>query len=182
MPIVQVQVWQGFGEDRARRLIGGITASFVAVGVPAGAVQGVIQEIPRSHWGVAGQTSQDRYQSAGEPYERSGRPGGYRGAREDDGEGAADRRERGDRGHGRADAYRPERDSRAPYGERSGRGPGDAERRPMRHSRTERPGNARPTRAGQPDRRSRSDSRPGNKPRRGASGGSSGEGSRGSAR
>ena len=37
MPIVQVQVWQGFGEDRARRLIEGITSSFEDVGVPAGA-------------------------------------------------------------------------------------------------------------------------------------------------
>ena len=66
MPIVQVSVWQGFGEDRARQLIQGITDSFVQVGVPAQSVQVVIHEVPRSHWGVGGQISSERPRSGGE--------------------------------------------------------------------------------------------------------------------
>jgi 4-oxalocrotonate tautomerase len=60
MPIVSISVWQGFGEDRARQVIKGITDSFVQVGVPAQAVEVVIHEVPRSHWGVGGQVSTER--------------------------------------------------------------------------------------------------------------------------
>jgi 4-oxalocrotonate tautomerase len=82
MPIVQVQVWQGFGEDRARRLIEGITGSFEQVGVPAGAVHVIITEVPRSHWGVGGQVSSDRARQ-GESDERPDRKGGYRSQRDE---------------------------------------------------------------------------------------------------
>lgn len=96
MPIVQVQVWQGFGEDRARRLIEGITSSFEDVGVPAGAVQVVIQEVPRSYWGIGGQVSADRGRPGGESDQRSERSGEY-GPRRDD---RPARQDRGDRSSG----------------------------------------------------------------------------------
>ncbi len=109
MPIVQVSVWQGFGQDRAQQLIKGITDSFVQVGVPAQAVQVVIHEVPRSHWGVGGQVSSERPRQGDEASSSS---------------------------------------SRAPRGPRSEHTP--------RTSRQERP--------------HRTDTRPGNRPRRGGSG------------
>lgn len=60
MPIVNISVWQGFGEERARQVIRGITDAFVQVGVPAQAVQVVIHETPRSHWGDGGQVAAER--------------------------------------------------------------------------------------------------------------------------
>lgn len=82
MPIVQVSVWQGFGEERARRLIQGITDSFVQVGVPAQAVEVVITEVPRSHWGSGGQVAAERPRpnEAGSQREER-RPQGNRPAR-----------------------------------------------------------------------------------------------------
>ncbi len=60
MPIVTISVWEEFGQDRARQLIKGITDSFVQVGIPAQAVQVVIHEVPRSHWGDGGRVASER--------------------------------------------------------------------------------------------------------------------------
>ena len=60
MPIVDVKVWQGFGEERVRDVIKGITDSFVQVGIPAQAVHIVITEVPRTHWGEGGQQASAR--------------------------------------------------------------------------------------------------------------------------
>ena len=159
MPIVQVQVWQGFGEDRARRLIEGITSSFEDVGVPAGAVQVVIQEVPRSYWGVGGQVSADRGRPGGESDQRSERSGGY-GPRRDD---RPARQDRGDRSSG----FRTPSDG--PSGDRGSR--------PARTWRGDSPhqgaGPARSDRSARADRRARPDSRPGRRPRRGGTGGQS---------
>lgn len=157
MPIVQVQVWQGFGEDRARRLIEGITSSFEDVGVPAGAVQVVIQEVPRSYWGIGGQVSADRGRPGGEPEQRSERSAGYASRRDD-------RPARQDR-DGRASEFRSPSDGPS----------GDPSSRPARTSRGDSPrqgaGPARSERPARVDRRARPDSRPGRRPRRGGTGG-----------
>ena len=60
MPIVTISVWEEFGQDRARQLIKGVTDSFVQVGIPAQAVQVVIHEVPRSHWGDGGRVASER--------------------------------------------------------------------------------------------------------------------------
>jgi len=159
MPIVQVQVWQGFGEDRALRLIEGITSSFEDVGVPAGAVQVVIQEVPRSYWGIGGQVSADRGRPGGESDQRSERSGEY-GPRRDD---RPARQDRGDRSSG----FRSSPDG--PSGDRGSR--------PARTWRGDSPhqgvGPARSDRSARADRRARPDSRPGRRPRRGGTGGQS---------
>ncbi|MFO7695869.1 MAG: tautomerase family protein [Anaerolineae bacterium] len=192
MPIVQVQVWQGFGEDRARRLIEGITSSFEGVGVPAGAVQVIIQEIPRTHWGVGGQVSSDRPGQGGDSDGRSGRPreyrpqhnersdrppredrsdrtGGYRSPRD----GGDDRQPRGDRPE-RPGGYRPrsqERTEQPERGQRPARPWQDRSRGPSGPGRSER--TERSDRRTRADSRPRPDSRPGSRPRRGSGGGSS---------
>ncbi len=59
MPIVQVSVWEGFGEKNARTVIHGITKVFVDMGIPGHAVEVVLHEVPKTHWGVAGEPASE---------------------------------------------------------------------------------------------------------------------------
>ena len=54
MPIVEVKMWKGISEDSASKIISGITQVFVDMGIPAQAVEVVIQEIPKTNWGMGG--------------------------------------------------------------------------------------------------------------------------------
>ncbi|OLS15102.1 MAG: 4-oxalocrotonate tautomerase [Promethearchaeota archaeon CR_4] len=59
MPIVEVNMWQGLSPDAAKKIIGGITQVFVNLGIPARAVEVVIHEIPKTHWGIGGAPASD---------------------------------------------------------------------------------------------------------------------------
>ena len=59
MPIVHVNVWEGFGQKPAKTVIRGITNVFVELGIPKHAVEVVIHEIPKSHWGVGGEPASE---------------------------------------------------------------------------------------------------------------------------
>ena len=61
MPIVHVNVWKGFGEERIKIVIEKITKVFVDVGVPAHAVEVIVHEIPKSHWGVGGEPASEKF-------------------------------------------------------------------------------------------------------------------------
>ncbi|MFO7795919.1 MAG: tautomerase family protein [Promethearchaeati archaeon] len=54
MPIVNVQVWKGISEEYVKKIISGITDVFVGIGIPKQAVEVIVQEIPKGHWGVNG--------------------------------------------------------------------------------------------------------------------------------
>ena len=54
MPIVHVHVWKGFSEENIKKVISGITGVFTDLGIPQRAVEVVIHEIPKAHWGVNG--------------------------------------------------------------------------------------------------------------------------------
>jgi len=54
VPIVHVNMWKGISEDVAKKLIAGITNVFTDIGIPIQAVEVVIHEIPKSHWGIDG--------------------------------------------------------------------------------------------------------------------------------
>ena len=56
MPVVHVNVWKGFGEEKTRIVIKGVTKVFVDLGIPAHAVEVLVHEIPKSHWGCRGST------------------------------------------------------------------------------------------------------------------------------
>ena len=45
MPVIYVNVWEGFGEERIKTVIKNITKVFVDLGVPAHAVEVIVQEI-----------------------------------------------------------------------------------------------------------------------------------------
>ena len=53
MPIVHVNVWKGFGEEKIKTVIQNITKVFVDLGVPPHAVEVIVHEIPKSHWELA---------------------------------------------------------------------------------------------------------------------------------
>ena len=54
MPSVDVKVWTGLSVEAAEHIIAGITKVFVEIGIPERAVEVVIHEIPKTHWGVGG--------------------------------------------------------------------------------------------------------------------------------
>ena len=61
MPIVHVNVWKGFGEERVKTLIVNITKVFVDLGVPQHAVEVLVHEIPKTHWGIGGEPASEKF-------------------------------------------------------------------------------------------------------------------------
>jgi|YelNatPaOPRAMG01_1025707.scaffolds.fasta_scaffold152264_2 4-oxalocrotonate tautomerase len=60
MPLVHTYVWEGLDDDRAKQIILGITKVFTDLGIPAEAVRVIIQEVPKSRWGIAGELASER--------------------------------------------------------------------------------------------------------------------------
>jgi len=60
MPVVHVNVWKGFGAEKAKTVIRNITTVFVDLGVPAYAVEVIVHEIPKSHWGIGGEPASEK--------------------------------------------------------------------------------------------------------------------------
>jgi 4-oxalocrotonate tautomerase len=61
MPIVQVNVWEGFGQEKAKTVIQNITKVFVYLGVPSHAVEVIVHEIQKSHWGIGGEPASEKF-------------------------------------------------------------------------------------------------------------------------
>ncbi len=59
--LVHAIVWEGFGQDKAKVVIQGITQVFVDVGVPSHAVEVVVHEIPKTHWGIGGEPASEKF-------------------------------------------------------------------------------------------------------------------------
>ena len=55
MPSVEVNVWEGWGEKNAATVIRGVTRVFTDMGIPAEAVQVIVREVPKTHWGMKGE-------------------------------------------------------------------------------------------------------------------------------
>ncbi len=62
MPIIHVNVWEGFGEERVKIVIQEITKVFVDLGIPEPAVEIIVHEIPKSHWGIGGEPASEKFQ------------------------------------------------------------------------------------------------------------------------
>ena len=60
MPVVIVNVWEGFGQEKAKAVIENITQVFVDLGVPQHAVEVIVHEIPKSHWGIGGEPASEK--------------------------------------------------------------------------------------------------------------------------
>jgi 4-oxalocrotonate tautomerase len=56
-----VFVWEGFGKDRVKTLIQGITKVFGGLGVPENVVEVIVHEVPKSHWGIGGEPASEKF-------------------------------------------------------------------------------------------------------------------------
>jgi 4-oxalocrotonate tautomerase len=54
MPVVDVKMWKGLSKEAAEKIISGITKVFADLGIPERAVEVIIHEIPKEHWGIGG--------------------------------------------------------------------------------------------------------------------------------
>jgi len=61
MPIVHVNVWEGFGKEKTKTVIKNITKVFVDLDIPAEAVEVIVHEIPKSHWGIGGIPASEKF-------------------------------------------------------------------------------------------------------------------------
>ena len=55
MPIINVDMWKGISQEHIETIIEGITKVFTDMGIPQEAVQVIIREVPKAHWGIDGQ-------------------------------------------------------------------------------------------------------------------------------
>lgn len=67
MPVVNVNVWKGISEENIKKIIAGITDVFVKIGIPRQAVEVIVHEIPKSHWGIDGKPATESRPNAGPP-------------------------------------------------------------------------------------------------------------------
>jgi len=61
MPVVHVNVWEGFGEEKSETVIKNITEVFAGMGIPREAVEVIIHEIPKTHWGIGGMPASQKF-------------------------------------------------------------------------------------------------------------------------
>jgi len=54
MPIVGVKMWKGVSLDAVEKIISGMTKVLVELGIPERAVEVIVEEIPKTHWGIGG--------------------------------------------------------------------------------------------------------------------------------
>jgi len=64
MPTVHVNVWEGFGREKVKTVIQNITKVFVGLGIPAHAVEVIVHEIPKSHWGIGGEPASEKFRDS----------------------------------------------------------------------------------------------------------------------
>jgi 4-oxalocrotonate tautomerase len=60
MPLVHVNVWEGFGSEKAKTVIHGVTKVFVELGIPSEAVEVIVHEVPKTHWGIGGEPASEK--------------------------------------------------------------------------------------------------------------------------
>ena len=63
MPIINVNVWEGFGNEKAKTVIKNITKVFVDLGIPEPAIEVIVHEIPKSHWGIGGEPASEKFKN-----------------------------------------------------------------------------------------------------------------------
>ena len=54
MPVVTIEMWEGRTLEQKKKLVAGITAAMVDIGVPPDAVHIIIKDVPKQNWAVGG--------------------------------------------------------------------------------------------------------------------------------
>lgn len=67
MPIVRVDFWEGVGEEKVKTMIKGITKVISDLGVPQQAIEVIVYEIPKTHWGVGGEPASEKLKDFSPP-------------------------------------------------------------------------------------------------------------------
>ncbi len=67
MPVIHVNVWEGFSQEKAKTLIQNITKVFDDMGIPAHAVEVIIHEIQKTHWGIGGEPASEKLKDVSPP-------------------------------------------------------------------------------------------------------------------
>ncbi|MFX1538479.1 MAG: 4-oxalocrotonate tautomerase family protein [Promethearchaeota archaeon] len=67
MPVVHVHMWKGISEEKVKEIIDGMTKVFVNMGIPAQAVEVLVHEIPKTHWGIAGKPASESHKDVEPP-------------------------------------------------------------------------------------------------------------------
>lgn len=67
MPIVHVNFWEGVGQPQVKKMIRGITDVMMDIGVPEQAVEVIVHEIPKTHWGVGGEPASEKLKDVSPP-------------------------------------------------------------------------------------------------------------------
>jgi 4-oxalocrotonate tautomerase len=67
MPIVHVDFWEGVGEGQVKKTIRGITDVMMDLGVPENAVEVIVYEIPKTHWGIGGEPASEKLKDVSPP-------------------------------------------------------------------------------------------------------------------
>jgi len=63
MPIVHVNLWKGFGKEKTKTVIQNITKVFVDLDIPEQAVDVIVHEIPKTHWGIGGEPASEKFKN-----------------------------------------------------------------------------------------------------------------------
>ena len=61
MPVIHVNVWEGFGPEKAKTTIRNITKVFAGLGIPSHAVEVIVHEVQKSHWGIGGEPASEKF-------------------------------------------------------------------------------------------------------------------------
>ncbi len=61
MPVIHVNVWKDFGEENVKTVIQRITKVFVDLDIPEKAVEVIVHEVPKSHWGIGGEPASEKF-------------------------------------------------------------------------------------------------------------------------
>jgi 4-oxalocrotonate tautomerase len=67
MPVVHVNFWTGVGQAQVKKMIRGITDVMMGIGVPEQAVEVIVHEIPKTHWGVGGEPASEKLKDVSPP-------------------------------------------------------------------------------------------------------------------
>ena len=67
MPLAQIYMWKGIKEDIVKKIIEGVTDVFVDLGIPKQAVEVLVHEVPKAHWGIEGKPATEARPEANLP-------------------------------------------------------------------------------------------------------------------
>jgi 4-oxalocrotonate tautomerase len=60
MPVVIVELWEGRTIEQKKKLVEGITAAFVGIGVPPEALHIIMNDVPKHNWASGGKLASEK--------------------------------------------------------------------------------------------------------------------------